>query len=295
MANLYSRYIWLIDTIRRYGSVTRRQIDECWLNSPHSNGRAIPRRTLFNYRQAIADIFKIDIVFNPATNTYSIAEEPDESSAVTDWMLNSASLTDILADAREVAGNIFLEDVPSARLFLPLAVTALKEHRRLTFDYHPYTRSTAKTGITVEPYFLKIFRQRWYVTGLNTADKAVKTYALDRISNAILSTETYSIPADFNARDYFRHSFGIIFNHGEVKEIVIKADSQQSKYLRALPLHHSQTEEISDTYSVFTYRMKISEDLVSELLSYGPKITVLRPAELRAILTDRLRRTLENY
>ena len=75
----------------------------------------------------------------------------------------------------------------------------------------------------------------------------------------------------------------------------MKVDSRQAKYFRALPLHHSQTEEISDSYSIFPYRLKISDDFVAELLSYGPKVTVLRPPELRAIMRQQLSESLANY
>ncbi len=291
--DLYSRYIWLVDTIRRYGSMTRREIDECWVNSPFSNGTPLPRRTFFNYRQAIEDTFGLEIKFNPADNTYSIP--PTDSHNVTDWILNSASLTDILGDSREISSPIFLENVPSARQFLPITIQAIKERHPLIIDYHPYTRSNPTTGITLEPYFLKIFRQRWYVTGRNRNENAIKTYALDRVVSAHLSTANYKIPDDFDPEEYFRHSFGIVFNHGEIKDIVLKADYRQAKYLRALPLHHTQEEEVSDSYSIFTYRMRISDDLVSELLSYGPKITVIRPPELRHIITENLRQSLNNY
>lgn len=293
--DLFARYVWIVDTIRRYGTITRRQLDECWLNSRFSDGNPLPRRTFFNYRQAIEELFQLEISFDPRTNSYSIIEDDTHQAFVTDWMLNSASMTHLLSDARDVASLIFLEDVPSARSFLPLAVAALREKHPMIFNYHPYTRATPNQGITIDPYFLKIFRQRWYVTGRNHADGAIKTYALDRMSAVNLSPQTYTIPDDFDAETYFHDSFGIIFNHSEVKDIVIKVDARQAKYFRALPLHHSQHEEISDSYSIFTYRLKISDDFVSELLSYGPRITVLRPPELRAIITRQLSEALNNY
>ena len=79
------------------------------------------------------------------------------------------------------------------------------------------------------------------------------------------------------------------------KTIKLKVDSRQSKYFRALPLHPSQGEMVSDTYSIFTYRMRITPDLVAQLLSYGPSVTVLSPPELKAMLLTDLRAALANY
>lgn len=292
--NLLSRYIWLVDTIRRRGSITRRELDEAWKQSIYSDGNPLPRRTFYNYRAAVEELFNITIGFNPSDNTYHIAEDPS-SEGITDWLLNSVAMTNMLSDSRDVADKIFLEEVPSAREYLPSMVSALKEGRTVEMDYQPYTRQNPSRGIVLHPYFLKIFRQRWYVTGLNVADDRVKTYALDRIVSMRVTGDTYTIPDYFDAPAYFRDSFGIIFNRGEVKEVILRVDARQAKYFRALPLHHSQQETVSDGYSLFSYRLKISDDFVQEILSHGPSVTVVRPAELRAIVTTSLRATLDNY
>ncbi len=292
--NLLSRYIWLVDTIRRRGSITRRELDEAWKQSIYSDGNPLPRRTFYNYRAAVEELFNITIGFNPSDNTYHIAEDPS-SEGITDWLLNSVAMTNMLSDSRDVAGKIFLEEVPSAREHLPSMVSALKEGRTVEMDYQPYTRQNPSRGIVLHPYFLKIFRQRWYVTGLNVADDRVKTYALDRIVSMRVTGDTYTIPNYFDAPAYFRDSFGIIFNRGEVKEVILRVDARQAKYFRALPLHHSQQETVSDGYSLFSYRLKLSDDFVQEILSHGPSVTVVRPAELRAIVTTSLRATLDNY
>ena len=107
--------------------------------------------------------------------------------------------------------------------------------------------------------------------------------------------DVFTIPADFDAESYSQYSFGIIFSHGEVKDIMIRANSQQAKYLRTLPLHHTQNEMVHDEYSMFTYRMRLTPDLVKELLSFGPNVTVISPPELRAMVTEQLKATLDNY
>ena len=150
-------------------------------------------------------------------------------------------------------------------------------------------------SFSFHPYFLKIFRQRWYVTGLNVGEDKIKTYALDRIVSMHVVDEHYSIPEYFDAAAYSKDSFGIVFNRGEVKDVILRVDARQAKYFRALPLHHSQRETLSDGYSLFSYRMKLSEDFVQELLSHGSSVTVVRPPELRAMITSSLRASLANY
>lgn len=293
--DLFSRYVWILETIKRYGRISREELDNCWRRSQFSEGDPLPRRTFYNYRLAIEELFKITIAYSVSDNVYYIEEEDQQDSELTEWLLNSASMTNLLSDSRDVSSKIVLEEVPSARQYLNELVNALKDSHPVTFDYQPYTRTQPNCGINVEPYFLKIFRQRWYLTGRNVRDNVIKTYALDRMSNLTLCTSTYAIPDDFDPKAYFRDSFGIVFNQGEVKNIVIRVEPRQAKYFRALPLHHSQTETVSDSCSFFHYRLKISDDFVQELLSYGPKITVVNPPELRAMMLANLRDSLANY
>lgn len=294
--NLFSRYIWLIDTIRRHGTITRAELDSLWKRSPFSNGDPLPRRTFYNYRNAIEELFKINIECNPATFEYYIDDGGNaHAESVTDWMLNAASMSNALTDARDVSDLIFLEDVPSSRGHLSVVISALKELKPLKFTYSPYTRTGSSPGVTIEPYFLKLFRQRWYVTGRNTREDTIKTYALDRMTDVVMGGSHFERPVDFDAEAYFRDSFGIVFSHGEAKEVTIRTDPRQAKYFRALPLHHSQSEMIHDRYSIFTYRLKLTPDFVQELLSHGPRVTVLGPPELRAMMIDELQNSLQNY
>lgn len=294
--NLFSRYIWIVDTIRRHGCISREKLNELWMKSSQCDGNPLARRTFFKYRNEIEDIFKVDIRCNPSTHEYYIAESSDQhSESITDWMLNTVSMSNVLSDAHAVADRVFLEDVPSARQYLGTIIEALKEYKVVTFDYSPFSRTGQPKPVTLEPYFLKIFRQRWYITGRNVKEDLIKTYALDRMSSVAVTGHEFMMPADFDAEDYFRHSFGIVFSQGEPRKVTIRTDARQAKYLRALPLHHSQSEMVHDSYSIFTYHLRLTPDFVQELLSYGPKITVVAPAELRAMMISNLQEALNNY
>lgn len=291
-----NRYMWIIDTIRRYRRITRKELNDCWSRSPYSNGeKTIPRRTFYNYRQAIEDLFSIVIECDPATYEYYIDEPSSAASSMTGWLLDASATSRVLQESRDVAERIMLEEVPSAREHLAPVIDAMRGNQRIVFDYHPYSRSNPTTGVVVEPYFLRIYRQLWYVTGLNTADKKVKTYSLDRMSNLQVSTNTFTPPADIDPKEYFRDSFGIMVTQSKPREIKLQVTSRQAKYLRALPLHESQQEMVTNNFSIFTYRMRITPDLVAEILSHGPDIIVLSPIELRTMVSERLRETIAHY
>lgn len=293
--NLLSRYFWIIDTIRRRRRISRRELSQMWLQSDISEGRQLTRRTFYNYREAIIEIFGLTIEYDATTYEYYIREEDTHNREVTEWMLNSAAVTDIISAGRSVASRICLEDVPSARTHLGVIIDALRENHVIVFDYNNFTRSRPDRDVKLEPYFVRIFHQRWYVIGRNVRENRIKTYALDRITDAHVSPDTFELPEDVNADDYFRDSFGLVVTRAQPKNITLRVDHFQAKYLRALPLHASQEEFVHDGFSLFKYRMRITDDLVEELMSKADRITVVSPPELRAMLVDRLRRALAPY
>ena len=84
----------------------------------------------------------------------------------------------------------------------------------------------------------------------------------------------------------------------KVKEkdyLVLRVKPIQAKYFRALPLHHSQSEELHDQYSIFHYHMYITYDLIQQLLSYGPEVEVVSPQELRVSIKQKLIDNLKQY
>ena len=63
-ANLFKRYFWLMDVIYRSNGITREEINRRWavseLNERKEN--ELPERTFHRYREAIENIFDINIV-----------------------------------------------------------------------------------------------------------------------------------------------------------------------------------------------------------------------------------------
>lgn len=293
---LLERYIWLVDTIRRHKRIKRSQLDELWRRSPYSGGRPLARRTFYNYRAAIAGLFGLEIEIDRATYEYYIKEERlGDRHSLADHLLDSAAMGSLMADAGAVEDLVFVEDVPSAREWLGPTIHALKEHRPMRFTYHSYVRAQPQTGVVLEPYFVKLFRQRWYATGRETTSGRIKTYALDRMSDVEVCPETFDTPPGFDAGAFVRDSFGIVFSHAEARTVTIRATPNRAKYLRALPLHPSQSEMVGNGCSYFTYRLKLTPDLVQEILSHGPDLTVTSPPELRAMVTTALRESLAHY
>lgn len=294
-ASLINKYIWIIDTIQRRGPITFNEIKSQWKDAVEvSGGNPLPRRSFLNYRNGAAEVFKVDIKYNATTYEYYIDNTDNSESRMRNWLLDSMSLSGMMSDSQDIANRIIVEEVPSARNRLPIIIDSLRQLKRITFSYKAYDRSQAHT-VLIEPYFVRIFKQLWYVIGRNVKDKKIKTYALDRMSNLRITADGYEIPGGFSAETYFNDCFGIITSQGEPKNITLRVKPIQAKYFRSLPLHRSQREELHDEYSLFYYRMLITYDLIQQLLSYGPEIEVVEPRELRVAVRQKLEDALKQY
>ena len=294
--NMINRYVWLVDTISRYGRITLKGLNAAWLRSEISEGKPLARRTFFHYRDGVEEMFDINIQCDKATFEYYIDDSGGENNArLLSWLVDSVSMSGTLSNARDISSRIMLENVPSAREYLPVVIEAMKQNRCIRFSYKSYTRSRPTDGIVLEPYFVKIFKQLWYVIGLNVKDGQIKTYSLDRISRLNLLQDTFTMPENVKPSEFFKDCFGIITNQNSAKRIVLRVEPTQAKYFRALPLHSSQKEEIHDNYSIFTYTMRITYDLKEEIMSHGASIEVLEPKELKTLIRTELEQALNNY
>ncbi|MBO4964815.1 MAG: WYL domain-containing protein [Muribaculaceae bacterium] len=294
--NLINRYIWLVDVLMRYGKLTRAQIDELWMKSSIGDGKPIPARTFFHYRRGIEENFHIDIKCTPQKEYYIEAQQTRRERAFTNWMLNSLSATSTLGDSGEdVSGRILLEEVPSAREFLPSVVEAIRNSKVIQFTYAGFNRSRAETGIKLSPWLIRLYKQRWYVLGLREKGNAVRTYALDRIKEMTITSQTFEMPKDVDTDSFFRDIIGITSSKAAVRTVQIKTNNTLAKYLRALPMHASQTEQVGDGYSIFSYKLKLNYELVHEIIAFGPQAKVLAPKELQLMVLDELKKTLDLY
>lgn len=232
---------------------------------------------------------------NSANEYYIDKAETLHDEALRSWVLDSYAMRSLLDDNRDIAAHIHVESVPSAREFLAPVLRAIRSKVNITFDYTPFNRLRADTGIEFSPYFVKLFRQRWYMVGLRTSDAQIRTYALDRVSNLALTAHEFSMPEGLTANDYFADLFGITQSHAPAAIVKLRVEPETSKFLRALPLHASQSEEQFSEFSIFTYKIKITDDFIRHLLSLGPKVEVLLPESLRLLMAKNLKEALSHY
>lgn len=292
--NLAAKYLWIVDTIVKYGRISRTQFNELWKKSKFSDGTPMAERTFYHYRRGIEESFNIDISCDSDGCYYIDSGNSPEIRQFTDWILDSNATTAALQEVGTCSGRIEMEDVPSAREYLPVVSEAMRNNHKIVFTYAGFTKSRPEIGILFSPYFLKIYKQRWYMFGEKDGG-GMRTYALDRVTEMEITDIGFTMPRGLQVSDFFGNIIGITASKADVRDIIIRTTTTRAKYLRALPLHHSQEEETHDFYSVFRYRLKLNYELVSEIMAMGPDVVVVAPKELRVMVMERLRDTINNY
>lgn len=293
-SNLFNRYVWLVDVIYRTGQITFEQINEKWSNSQlNDSGEDIPLRTFHNHRKAIEQMFDINIECDKRNGyTYYIENADDmERGGVRSWLLNTFAVNNLINESHKLKHRILFEQIPSGQQFLTLIIEAMRDGVAINMTYQSYWRDEPN-DFGVEPYCVKVFKQRWYLVARSPYYDKVMIYALDRVLSLDTTPDKkFKMPKEFDPEAYFYNCFGIITDESLVaQEVVVKVFDNQVKYIRALPLHHSQQEvETTDDYSIFKYYIKPTYDFRQELLSHGAEIEVLTPEWFRAEITNTIK------
>lgn len=301
--SLISKYVWIIETIYLQRKISFKELNDKWINDfDISRGIEIPKRTFNNWRYAIWDIFGINILNeNCGDYCYYIENEDDiNDNSICSWLYNTLCVGHILANSQNIKERILLEHIPSSQKYLQPIIKAMKNNNIININYHSYNKDE-ENNIYVQPYCIKLFRLRWYLVGKPSHshhyEQGLRIYALDRIHNLTTTEDTFKIPEEWNAEDFFTGCFGIIADHKtDMQNVKIKASAQQANYIRDLKIHESQEEiERNDEYSIFKYFLRPEFDFIQEILWNGDDVEVIEPNWLRNEITEKIKRMLNNY
>lgn len=294
---LFNRYIWLIDLIYSAGYITREEIDRRWsrasLNFDHES--MIPERTFHRYKDAIQEMFQIDIRYNKSRGYYIENTEDIQRDELRQWLIGTFAVENLIGESSELRRRILLEDIPSGQRHLTPIIEAMRDGVKIRIMYQSFHSAEPSTFI-LAPYCVRVFRQRWYVLGTSEKGKELRLYSLDRIFNTERTTTPFVLPENFDAEAFFANGYGVTVDERKPEIVRISVDAYQANYLRSLPIHPSQEEtERNNDYSVFQFFIVPTYEFIKELLSYGGTLEVLSPKWLRKEMKQEARTMNEIY
>lgn len=255
-------------------------------------------RTFQRDKIAINDVFGIQISFSRKKNVHFIEDEELELSqeSVFDQLL-------LIQAYRETQGktDIMFFEPRRARGFEHLngIIHAITQKKVIKFNYQKFWENE-KSAKVVTPYALKEFKNRWYLLAAYHHPKEEKffliTFGLDRISDLEITQSSFK-RENINIEDSYKNSFGIISPDGqEPQEILLKFDYEQANYIKALPIHHSQTiVSENNQETVFKVVLVPSYDFQREILSHGKRVQILAPESFKNLMKEEVEIMLKNF
>ncbi len=201
----------------------------------------------------------------------------------------SAKLERVLPDAlresiQEVEDVIAVEPGPwvisTPAVLLMQMATAIRTRRRVHFAYRAH--SGAQTVRAVDPYGIVHADGRWYAIGHDHARTALRTFRLDRVTELSLGTESFDRPAAFDPGKHLQA--GLPFVESGFR-IDVWIDLPHEEAQRVFAPRRVATEAKDGGTRVRCSRDRL-ELFAAMLLSFGRRIVVHEPAELRAVFAQ---------
>lgn len=282
MAMMVEKHNWLLDLIQTRRRITFAEISHEWQNSSINDSKMpLSYRTFNRYVGEIKKFYGISIVCDRRTNEFYVSDDGEDGS-IKSWLLETIATENLIRECKSINDRILFEPVARGRENLKPILAAIKGNLVLKMTYRTFWNPEAYTT-TIEPYFLKSYKQRWYLIGISERHPGqLRVYGLDRMEAIVVTEEHFKYPKDFSPEEYCGKSFGIFLSDRNAETVKIKVTENQQSFLRSLPLHHSQEEiETTPEYSIFQYRLVPEYDFEQELLSRGGTVEVLEPIWLR--------------
>lgn len=290
------RYSLIINKLRKNASSfeeIQKYLAEQSINDEENYEISI--RTFQREIKEIASTHNIEIKYFRSEKVYRIVYDGNEER--NERLMENFEIIDALKISNNLANHLILENRrPLGTNNMNYLIHSIKNKNEITFSYSKYW-TEVDTQRKVQPLALKEARYRWYLVAIDLKDNHIKTFGLDRISNLETTKLKFVLPENFNPEETFRHSFGIINeDNKEPQKIVLSFSFEQGKYIKSLPLHHSQKELINNEEE---YRIELflqpTYDFVMELLSIGAEVKVVEPESLKKEMIKKLQATLNRY
>jgi predicted DNA-binding transcriptional regulator YafY len=185
---------------------------------------------------------------------------------------------------------------PFSRSFSAVA-RGWAEGRVVEIDYDPGTAPRKRTRI--HPYFLEpdAALRSVYLIGFDEPAAAMRTYKVERIRSATLTTDRYEIPDGFDPDAWLANSWGIWSSEGTPSaHIRLRFDESVAHRVREAVWHRSQElTELADGGVELAVTVAGTVEIRPWILSWGDAVEVLEPAELRDVIAAAVTTASKRY
>lgn len=180
--------------------------------------------------------------------------------------------------------------------FVEPIVRAIREKRVLQFTYQKFGSENVSQNL-LEPYLIREAKNFWYVigNGISKKEHKILTFALDRIQDLKITAQTFD-DEKIDKKNFYKNVLGVTIQKGKPEKVVLRFSPLQGKYVKTLPIHHSQ-KILKDTKKEFRISLElvINQELKMQLLSYGADVKVISPKHFAEEMKKNVKAMLDVY
>ena len=208
----------------------------------------------------------------------------DEISSIVDKITNILKKHSVVADQIDDAFSFqLIEYSPAPETVFRAVLEGCLKKKCLSFIYYsPATEE--KSERMVEPYHLLNYMGTWHTIGYCHLRKEIRDFALSRISEAKVLTESFKTPADFDFKKYFLSTFGL-YKGKSAKEVILRFTPEKSKWIKDQIWHKNQKVKLLKDGSLeISFPVSDFSEIKREILKHGDAVTVIKPESLRELI-----------
>lgn len=185
------------------------------------------------------------------------------------------------------------EEAAGLELLSPL-FEAIVSKQALRITYKPYGKEAIKS--IVHPYFIKQYNNRWFLLGYTTdgVHDNIVNMPFDRIKKITPAAVPFIENTLCDFEEFFDDIIGVTKTDAELQKIVLQVAPNRIPYILSKPLHHSQRNHRASE-GIIELKVVPNKELYQRLLSFGPDIEILEPAEIRLKMADYVQQMVEKY
>jgi len=177
--------------------------------------------------------------------------------------------------------------------FSTIALAVIRRSR--VWIRHYNRRENRQTERVISPQRLVHYRDNWYVDGYCHLREDLRSFAVDAILEAELRDGRMRIVPDVELDEHLGAGYGI-FPGREVEWATIKFSPEAARWVSKQNWHPGQKSRTEQDGSyVLEVPYAKDEELVMEVLKFGPDAEVLSPDSLRARVAGRLDAAAKQY
>ncbi len=182
---------------------------------------------------------------------------------------------------------------PVGKWFHVLAGATL-QRKKLRMAYHGRNRDQI-TERLVSPQHLVHYRDNWYLDGWCHSRKGLRSFAVDRVKNAVELEEAEDARPEEELNEHYASSYGIFAGKAN-KTAVLRFSPERARWVADERWHPQQAGRfLTDGRYELRIPYRDDQELVMDILKHGREVEVVAPDSLRDGVAEQLRLALAQY